>query len=164
MKNLLLILLISGGALAQTTQGLTVEPLPRALRAELKVKDTYYPGESLEVAVKVSDEAYIYLFSVDPRGHAEQIFPNRYQKNNRLQANRTYRFPPASAAYHLRVELPAGTHKVICLAARSQLSPRALQSVRGTSAELSLTRALEAEPLLSSDWMIATQKYQVRSR
>lgn len=164
MKNLLLILLIFGGALAQTTQGLTVEALPRALQAELKVKDTYYPGESLEVAVKVSDEAYIYLFGVDPRGRTEQIFPNRYQKNNRLQANRTYRFPPASANYHFRVELPTGTHKVICLAARSPVDIRILKSVLGSSAELRLKKALEAEPLLSSDWMIATQKYQVRSR
>lgn len=164
MKNLLLILLVFGGVLAQTTQGLTVEALPRALRAEVRVKDTYYPGESLEVSVKVSDEAYIYLFSVDPRGHTEQIFPNRYQKNSRLRANLNYRFPPASADYRFRVELPTGTHKVICLAARSQLSPQVLQSVRGSSAELRLKQALEAEPFPKSDWVIETQKYQVRSR
>ncbi len=117
-------------------QSIVVNPLP-SFEVEVFVdKDSsgnaspsYAIGEQISIGVRVSEDSYVYLFSVKSNGEIQQILPNRFDQagqNNFVRAGETKFFPPRGARYTFNVDGPTGLDKVIAVASKRQLNTRQL--------------------------------------
>ena len=58
---------------------------------------TYATGEPVRIYVETNRDAYVTVLNVDPAGRTTQLFPNPYQSDNFVRANRAMEVPdPAS--------------------------------------------------------------------
>ena len=161
-------------------QSIIVNPVPASLSVNVSVdragsNPVYNIGDSIRVNVRVSDDAYVYLFSVHADGQIDQILPNRLSGGSQfLQANETRSFPPAGGAYTLSVDGPSGQDKVLAVASKRQLDTSEIASFRGNQAfatssiqgQDNLARALSiiVQPVPASDWVTDVTYFQVQPR
>jgi len=137
---------------------------------------TYRVGESIQVGVRVSEDAYVYLFNVRPDGGVQQLLPNRYDsagRNNFLRGGETRYFPPNNARYEFAAQPPRGLDKVVAVASRTELNTRELAQFRdeddfATSNldEEGFARSLSivVRPIQQSDWVTDTALLYVGDR
>ncbi len=161
-------------------QSIIVNPVPASLSVNVSVdragsNPVYNIGDSIRVNVRVSDDAYVYLFSVHADGQIDQILPNRLSGGSQfLRANETRSFPPAGGAYTLSVDGPSGQDKVLAVASKRQLDTSEIASFRGNQAfatssiqgQDNLARALSiiVQPVPASDWVTDVTYFQVQPR
>ena len=60
------------------------------LRLDKGIGSTYAVGEKIKVYFKSSKDAYVVLFGYDNQGNIKLLFPNKYQKNSYVKAERQY--------------------------------------------------------------------------
>ena len=185
---ILAFLLLGSLAVAQRIviepQAIVVNPVP-AFDVEVwvdrdpagRTEPSYAVGEPLEITVRPSEDAYVYLYSVSASGEIVQILPNRYDDGGRdpfVRAGVTRTFPPQGSRYAFVVEVPTGLAKVIAVASREPLDTNTLasftseRSFTATShlGEVGFARALSiiVEPLPQDSWVTATALYYVGRR
>ena len=162
-------------------QAIVVNPVP-AFDVEVFVDrdpsgrgtPSYAIGQSIEIGVRVSEDAYVYLFSISARGEVVQILPNRFDdagRNNFVRAGQTAYFPPRGARYNYVIDPPEGLAKVIAVASKREIDTRTLasfQSERDFQAtsnigEEGFARALSivVRPLPQQEWVTSTALYYV---
>lgn len=136
---------------------------------------SYAVGEQITVGVRVSEDAYVYLFNVRSDSTVNQILPNNYDadgQNNFVRAGETKYFPPQGAAYAFQLDAPEGLDKVIAVASRTQLDTSTLASFAAdpnfASSQLGEQGFAEAlsiivEPLPQADWVSDTALIYVGS-
>lgn len=136
MKNLLSLgaLALISGALAQpriSPQSIIVNPTPTDLAVRVWTnKDPsgqqtpdYRVGERITLFTTVNQDAYVYLFNVNPDGSIDQILPNRYNSgSNFLRGGTTRQFPQSGDSYTFDISGPSGVNKVLALASKTQLN------------------------------------------
>jgi hypothetical protein len=161
-------------------QSIIVNPVPTDLSVNVSVdragsNPVYNIGDSIRVSVNVSDNAYVYLFSVHADGQIDQILPNRLSGGSQfLRAGETRSFPPAGGAYTLSVDGPSGQDKVLAVASKRQLDTSEIASFKGNQpfatssiqGQDNLARALSivVQPVPASDWVTAVTYFQVQPR
>jgi hypothetical protein len=70
---------------------------------------TYKLGESITINVVSERDGYLYLFSLDAGGEVGILFPNRFQNNNRIEANKPITVPdPGDKSFKIQVAPPFG--------------------------------------------------------
>jgi Domain of unknown function (DUF4384) len=159
-------------------QSIIVNPVPTDLSVNVSVdragsNPVYNIGDSIRVNVSVSDNAYVYLFSVHADGQIDQILPNRLSGGSQfLRAGETRTFPPAGGAYTLSVDGPSGQDKVLAVASKRQLDTSEIASFKGNQpfatssiqGQDNLARALSivVQPVPASDWVTAVTYFQVQ--
>lgn len=136
-------------------------------------RPVYQLGENVQISVRVSQSAYVYLFSVKPDGEITQILPNRYDQqgqNNRLAAGETRTFPPANARYSFSIAPPQGLSKVIAVASKQQLDTRDIAQFKsgdnfasGSGGQDGFVHgfAIVVKPVPQQDWVTSTALYYV---
>ena len=136
----------------------------------------YRVGEEIRISVRVSEDAYVYLFNVRVDGEIVQILPNRHDEaggDNFLRAGETRTFPPEGAAYVFNVAPPRGLDKVIALASKRELSTRELADFRedpnfATGAmeeeQFARTLAIVVRPVPQDEWVTDTALFYVGQR
>ena len=162
-------------------QAIVVNPLPEFdvevfvdRDPSARAAPSYAVGESIEIGVRVSEDAYVYLFSISAGGEVVQILPNRFDdagRNNFVRADQTAYFPPRGARYTYVVDPPTGLAKVIAVASKREVDTRTLarfQTERDFQAtsqlgEEGFARALSivVRPLPQQDWVTSTALYYV---
>jgi Domain of unknown function (DUF4384) len=159
-------------------QSIIVNPVQSDLSVNVSVdragsNPVYNIGDAIRVSVNVSDNAYVYLFSVHADGQIDQILPNRLSGGSQyLRAGETRSFPPAGGAYTLSVDGPSGQDKVLAVASKRQLDTSEIASFRGNQpfatssiqGQDNLARALSivVQPVPASDWVTAVTYFQVQ--
>jgi len=187
------LLSVWAGASAQegpvlSPQAIIVNPVP-SYEVEVFVdKDpsgettpSYAVGEAIRIGVRVSEDAYVYLFNVRPDGGVNQILPNNYVpegqtiadgQDNFVRAGETKYFPPEGAAYEFQAAAPEGLDKVIAVASETQLDTSTLASFENDSNFASSTLGEEGfadalsvivTPLPQEDWVSDTALFYVGS-
>ncbi|MEJ2292864.1 MAG: PEGA domain-containing protein [Deinococcales bacterium] len=138
-------------------------------------RPVYNIGEHVRITVRVSQSAYVYLFSVKPDGEITQILPNRYDQqgqNNRLHAGESRVFPPSNARYSFSIAPPRGLSKVIAVASKRQLDTSQIarfQSgqpfAQGSGGQEGFVHgfAIVVKPVPQQDWVTDTALYYVGS-
>jgi hypothetical protein len=163
-------------------QAIIVNPVP-AYEVEVFVdKDpsgqgtpSYAVGEPISVGVRVSEDAYVYLFNVRSDGAVNQILPNNYDtagQNNFVRGGETKYFPPPGADYQFQAGAPEGLDKVIAVASQEPLDTSTLASFEAdpnfassTLGEEGFADALSiiVRPLPQDDWVSDTALFYVGS-
>lgn len=121
-----------------STQSIIVNPVPTTLEARVWVDrdasgtrtPTYRIGDTIRIGVSVDEDAYVYLFSVDPDGTVDQILPNRLGGGNFVRAGEVRTFPSRNDTFRFNVSGNPGLNKVLVIASRRQLDLSELSSFR----------------------------------
>lgn len=121
-----------------STQSIIVNPVPTTLSAQVWVdRDTsgsytpsYRIGDPIRVSVRVNEDAYVYLFSIDPSGSVDQVLPNRLGGGNYVRAGEIRSFPSANDNFTYSVGGIPGVNKVLVVASRRQLNLSELSSFK----------------------------------
>ena len=77
---------------------------------------TYARGEHVRMFVETSKDAYVTILNVDPAGDTTVLFPNEYQSDNLVRANRTVEVPDPSSRSRMIVTGTIGTELIKVIA------------------------------------------------
>ncbi|GHG32176.1 S-layer protein [Deinococcus indicus] len=136
----------------------------------------YAPGEKIRLYTSVTQDAYVYLFNVDPQGQVDLILPNRYQGGaNFLKANVVKAFPSAGDPFSFDIAAPYGVNKVLAVASRTPLNldqiatfkseQNSFASVKVTGQQgLAQALSIVVTPLPQNTWVSDTAFYTVAGR
>ena len=176
---------LSSAAPVISAQSIIVNPVPNNINVSVWTNKArtgtpnYVPGERIQIYTSVSQDAYVYLFNVDPDGKVDMILPNRYSGGaNFVKANTTKVFPPAGAGFTFDIAAPYGLNKVLALASRTQLNVNQIAQFTseqsgfattnaGVQGQQQLAQALSivvnpvTQPVPQNSWDSATAYYNV---
>ena len=139
--------LVSGVALAQDGQlrDLSVEqnivaqaiaPRLGSLKVTLttdRPDATYAAGEMVRLTLQSNEDAYITVFDIGPSGQVTQLFPNQFQSDNKVAANRAVEIGGGNVGARIVVSAPFGTELIKVIASSKPLTivPAAQLQSRG---------------------------------
>ncbi|MDL2345009.1 DUF4384 domain-containing protein [Deinococcus sp. MIMF12] len=175
-----LLLGTAGAAPVLSAQSIIVNPVQTSLEVRVWTDrgsgtqaPTYRPGERIRLSASVNQDAYVYLFNVDPQGQVDLVLPNRYQSGgNFVKANTTRTFPAAGDPFTFDIAGPSGLNKVLALASlrpldlgqiatfRSQQNSFATVNVQGQQ-QLAQALSIVVNPLPQTSWVSGTAFYTV---
>lgn len=163
-------------------QSIVVNPLPSYDVEVFVDKDSsgeespsYDIGENIQISVRSSQDAYVYLFNVRSDGTVDQILPNNLDEdgqNNFVSAGQTKRFPPENAGYNFTVDGPEGLDKVIAVASAEQLDTSQLANFESDPNFASSnigeegfadTLSIIVTPIAQDNWVTDTALFYVGS-
>lgn len=167
-----------------SAQSIIVNPLPSTVSVRVwtdrdssgAATPDYAPGEKIRLYTSVSQDAYVYLFNVDPNGQVDLILPNRYQGGaNFLKAGAVKVFPAAGDAFTFDIAAPYGVNKVLALASKTQLNLSEIATFKGQQnsfasvnvqgqGQLAQALSIVVTPVPQSSWDSATAYYRVANR
>jgi Domain of unknown function (DUF4384) len=85
------------------------------ITASVDRKDlTYARGETVKLNIKTNEDAYVTIYSVGPSGQVTQLFPNKFQQNNLVKANKATDIPDGKS--QIRVSGPVGAELIKIIA------------------------------------------------
>lgn len=164
-----------------SAQSIIVNPVPTSLSVKVWTdRDSsgtqapnYLPGERIRLYTSVNQDAYVYLFNVDPQGNVDLILPNKYQGGaNFLKANTTRAFPSPGDPFTFDIATPYGLNKVLALASRTALNldqiatfktqqnSFATVNVKGQQ-QLAQALSIVVNPVEPTSWISDTAYYNV---
>ncbi|GAA5514135.1 hypothetical protein Dcar01_02888 [Deinococcus carri] len=121
-----------------SAQSIIVNPVQTSLQARVWVDrdasgsrtPNYRIGDRIRVSVSVNENAYVYLFYVDPDGSVDQILPNRLGGSNYVRKGEVRTFPSPRDNFVFNVGGNPGLNKVLVVASRRPLDLSELSSFR----------------------------------
>ena len=76
------------------------------LSAKLSLSETdLKEGDEINIFYQVSEDSYVYIFSIAADGSVTLLLPNSNIKDNFTRAGRAYQFPPTDGPIHLKAML-----------------------------------------------------------
>jgi TolB-like protein len=106
-------------------------------------------GEYIELRVAVEKDCYVTVFDFATSGSIHVLFPNSFQRDNKLIAEREYNIPGKQAGYKIRVKGPPGIERLKVFATTQDIplfaedySQESFRSI--TPESFSTTRDLQA--------------------
>lgn len=178
----LLLASTAGAAPKISAQSIIVNPVPTSLSVKVWTDrgsgnqvPNYAPGDHIRLYTSVNQDAYVYLFNVDPQGKVDLILPNRYQNGgNFLKANTTRAFPSPGDPFTFTIAAPYGLNKVLALASRTPLNLDQIASFKSQNSfatvnvqgqqQLAQALSIVVSPVEQSSWISDTAYYNVVPR
>ena len=84
---------------------------------------TYAEGEDVKLFVKTSEDAYVTVLNVDPAGQTTILFPNQYQPDNLVRADRVIEVPDPASLSRIVVTGTMGTELIKVIASSEPIEP-----------------------------------------
>lgn len=178
--TLLLGLGVASAAPRITPQSIIVNPVQPDLSVNVWVDrdesgrgtPDYFVGDRIRVSTSVNEDAYVYLFNVNPDGSVDQILPNRYASGgNFVKANTVKVFPGANDRFTFDIAGPYGVNKVLALASKTPLDLNQISSFKSGEAfatvnvkgQENFAQALSivVNPVPQDSWISAVAYYNV---
>jgi len=92
---------------------------PPAFEVYLEVnKYQFLAGEQMQLAVESERDGYLYVFDIDPERRVTQLFPNRFDADNRLPSLKQAKIPGARSRYQFTADQPYGVSTIVALVTR----------------------------------------------
>ena len=123
-------------------------------------------GDEAAVCFEVDRPCHVTIFDYSTDGSITVLFPNRFQPDNRVRPERTYRIPAEEGGYRIRVQGPPGKEQLKLFATTSDVplyvrdySQEPFNSVSDGDAVRGLVATFEKMP--ETDWAEASWEFQV---
>jgi curli biogenesis system outer membrane secretion channel CsgG len=76
----------------------------------------YRAGEALVVKAQPTADGFLYCYYSDSKGQVARIYPNRFQPDAFVEANRQVEIPPGPARpFNLRMDQPGASEEIACV-------------------------------------------------
>ncbi|HYG90237.1 MAG TPA: DUF4384 domain-containing protein [Azospirillum sp.] len=85
----------------------------------------YRAGEALVVRVQPTTDGFVYCYYKDASGTVARIYPNRFQPDAFVEANRQIEIPPGvQKPFNLRMDRPGADEAIACVVAPDEIGVR----------------------------------------
>ncbi len=161
---------------APETKEIEVSPAPAPGEPPLGVKlwadretNRYRVGEKVTFFVEATKDCYLTLLNIGTSGQVKLLFPNQFQKANRIKAGIVHRIPAPDAPFELTFVGPPGTEGVMAICALDNLLLVAQPTAAGPASSPSSTAPVatvkdievQLKPVPKERWATATLKLEV---
>lgn len=123
-------------------------------------------GDEAAVCFEVDRPCHVTIFDYSTDGSITVLFPNRFQPDNRVRPDRTYRIPAEEGGYRIRVQGPPGKEQLKLFATTEDVplyvrdySQTPFNSIDDGDAVRGLVATFEKMP--ETDWAEAAWEFQV---
>ena len=123
-------------------------------------------GDEATVCFEVDRPCHVTIFDYSTDGSITVLFPNRFQPDNRVRPERTYRIPAEEGGYRIRVQGPPGKEQLKLFATTEDVplyvrdySQTPFNSIDDGDAVRGLVATFEKMP--ETDWAEAAWEFQV---
>ena len=123
-------------------------------------------GDEAAVCFEVDRPCHVTIFDYSTDGSITVLFPNRFQPDNRVRPERTYRIPAEEGGYRIRVQGPPGKEQLKLFATTEDVplyvrdySQTPFNSIDDGDAVRGLVATFEKMP--ETDWAEASWEFQV---
>jgi hypothetical protein len=159
-------------SLSQSTAWAAGASNPGSLKVSInadRADATYAIGETARLYINANEDAYVTVLSVGPTGQVHMLFPNAYQRDNHVSANRSVEIAGGVSGAHIAVSGPAGTELIKVVASSKPLTVVAENQLRGNDTFRSLEGGVDT--LMrnlnvisnTTDNKVAIQNYTLRT-
>lgn len=134
-------------------------------------KTAYAVGDKITIHFETNQDCYLTLIDIDARGNATVLFPNRYNRENRIEAGRTYTIPGDRMGFDFYIEPPGGVDIIKAIASLEPVvslkelfdSIGELEPFAGIDDPSMLTRGIRVEGRKAKPgtWAEATTRYTI---
>lgn len=101
----------------------TVKPGSLSVMTLLDRADaTYAVGETVRLAVKTNEDAYVTVLGIGASGKVTQLFPNAVQTDAKVKAGETVEIPSAASGAQIKVSGPVGGELIKVIATSKPLT------------------------------------------
>jgi Domain of unknown function (DUF4384) len=90
-------------------------PHPGSLRIVVRTDhpdDTFAIGETARLFVSSNEDAFVTVFDIGPSGQVHQLFPNSYQRDNRIAAGQQREIAGGESGARIAVSGPVGVELI----------------------------------------------------
>ena len=131
---------------------------------------TYRPGEAVTLQVRTNRPAYITVLDVGTSGKVYVIYPNRYQRENRVNAFEVVQIPAPDERYRFTVKGPAGREVLKVIATDKPLDAfdirhfteaGAFYAVPGEARAIARDLSVELTEKQRENYGVATQIFRI---
>ncbi len=101
---------------------------------------SYRIGDPMTLFFQVSSPMHVRVLSVSASGEIATLFPNPYQREDRVESGHAYQMPPPGAPFTLNIAGPAGEDRIMAIASPDPIpSDLAVLTPRGEFTDQVLT-------------------------
>lgn len=123
-------------------------------------KDAAYKvGDEVAFFFKADKDCRVTLFNVGTSGEVQILFPNKFQKDNLVKADKEYRFPAKEAEYLFRFKGPAGEDMVKAIATLDDVT---LVAASDTKPQGEVKEVVKPQSVLARDVEIALKPVETK--
>jgi hypothetical protein len=111
-------------SVVQATAAQVVAPHPGALATVItadRADATYAVGETARLTLTANQDAFVTVLDIGPTGTVAQLFPNRFQTDNRLAAGQPVEIAGPATGAHIAISPPTGTELIKVIASNKPL-------------------------------------------
>lgn len=132
-------------------------------------------GDSVKIYYQLSRDCYVYIFSVASDGSVTLLMPNSINRDNRVEGNKVYEFPPAKSHINLKAmllpqfkrDIAEERIKIIATKKKEELIPLGFQEgmfkvYDGKSTGMISDLVKRLNQLDPADWAEATIAYRIK--
>ncbi len=83
-------------------------------------RETYRIGDEIALEFKTTEDAYVTIIDVGTSGKTHVLFPNKWDRDNFVEAGRWYKIPGRDNDRVIHVEGPSGTNYIKAIATRDR--------------------------------------------
>jgi hypothetical protein len=117
---------------------------------------TYYDGEFMTITLWADRDCYVRVAHIDSEGKTQPIYPNDYDRDNRLSAN-TELVIPKSSGFHMQP--PYGRETILVEASLSQFTNNSSWMKRSGNRGLGVLKAQIAEDMSAAKSQIVSTRF-----
>jgi len=97
-------------------------PMTVKLSSDRGPKPVYHPQDFLQARVELGRDGVLYCYYKDAGGTIARIYPNRFNPNPFVQANKTMSLPPEGSPFKIRFDKAKIKEQVVCYASDRDLA------------------------------------------
>ncbi|MDX1734220.1 MAG: DUF4384 domain-containing protein [Halioglobus sp.] len=107
--------------LVDAQQAAPANSLALALEPDRQGGAPYRVGDTLSITVQTNEDAFGYCYYRDGVGQVARLFPNRFQPDPLLLADKPVRIPGVNAQFDMVMEQAGASEEILCLASKQEL-------------------------------------------
>jgi len=97
-------------------------PMTMKLSSDRGPKPVYHPKDYLQAKVELSRDGVLYCYYKDAGGTIARIYPNRFNPDPFVRANKTMSLPPEGSPFKIRFDQSKIKEQVVCYASDRDLA------------------------------------------
>lgn len=97
-------------------------PMTLKLSSDRGAKPVYRPKDMLQARVELSRDGVLYCYYKDAGGAIARIYPNRFNPDPFVRANKVMSLPPEGSPFKIRFDQPRVKEQVVCYASDRDLA------------------------------------------
>lgn len=97
-------------------------PMTLKLSSDRGAKPVYRPKELLQARVELGRDGVLYCYYKDAGGTIARIYPNRFNPDPFVRANKVMSLPPEGSPFKIRFDQPRVKEQVVCYASDRDLA------------------------------------------